>query len=276
MTTSLAPKKTVTGTIYGGQGQPMDIDAVKSGNCFCCGEKGHISKNCLLQSWNKGKQEIRALTTEPSMGSKIEEVKDGAGNHSGKTYYMLVDNALVSHMLHSILFAESVSKQPCKESHNRYAVLAFSSASDDEAHDETESLPSAPNNGTNHLTSSSLQVKVPGNKPPTIVVPAIMASSARPGRAGQQGASSPPDQAAPRVENTAARKPIIINLPQNLSDKSQVQTGQETPKVAMIEVPDEEDDTSFRLHQVKVAATDADACGDVLGNGEWQKTSGRK
>ncbi|SJL16277.1 uncharacterized protein ARMOST_19797 [Armillaria ostoyae] len=28
----------------------------------------------------------------------------------------------------------------------------------------------------------------------------------------------------------------------------------------MIEVPNEEDDTSFRLHQAKVAATDADAC----------------
>ncbi|PBK70575.1 hypothetical protein ARMSODRAFT_974493 [Armillaria solidipes] len=76
-TTSSADKKTATGTIYGGRGQPMDIDAIKSGNCFRCGEKGHISKNCPLQSWNKKKQEVRASTTEPS--SKIEEVKDGAG-----------------------------------------------------------------------------------------------------------------------------------------------------------------------------------------------------
>ncbi|SJL16607.1 uncharacterized protein ARMOST_20133 [Armillaria ostoyae] len=79
-TTSSTPKKTATGTTYGGRGQPMDIDTIKSGNCFRCGEKGHISKNCPLQSWNKGKkQEVRASTTEPSTGSKIEEVKDAAG-----------------------------------------------------------------------------------------------------------------------------------------------------------------------------------------------------
>ncbi|KAK0453506.1 hypothetical protein EV421DRAFT_1956368 [Armillaria borealis] len=77
-TTSSADKTTASGTTYGGRGRPMDIDAVKSGNCFRCGKKGHISKNCPLQSWNKGKQEVRASTTEPS-GSKIEEVKDDAG-----------------------------------------------------------------------------------------------------------------------------------------------------------------------------------------------------
>ncbi|SJL03631.1 uncharacterized protein ARMOST_06988 [Armillaria ostoyae] len=78
-TTSSAPKKTITGTTYRGRGQLMDINTMKSRNCFCCGEKGHISKNCLLQSWNKGKQEVRVSTTEPSVGSKIEEVKDSAG-----------------------------------------------------------------------------------------------------------------------------------------------------------------------------------------------------
>ncbi|PBK64637.1 hypothetical protein ARMSODRAFT_978890 [Armillaria solidipes] len=77
--TTTPTKKTATGTVYGGQGQPMDIDAIKSGDCFCCGKKGHISKNCPLQSWNKGKkQEVRASTTE-STDSKIEEVKDAAG-----------------------------------------------------------------------------------------------------------------------------------------------------------------------------------------------------
>ncbi|SJL16276.1 uncharacterized protein ARMOST_19796 [Armillaria ostoyae] len=206
----------------------MDIDTMKSGNCFGCGEKGHISKNCPLQSWNKQKQEVRALTTEPSMGSKIEEVKDGARNHSGRTYYTPVVNTLVSHMPHSILFAASTSNQPCKESHNRYAVLAnnidtVSITSTNEAGDMTENPDSVklPTSTDNHLTSNSLQVKVPGNKPPTIVVPIITAAH-RPDGAGELGPNSPPEQAAPRAETTAVRRLIVINLPQDLSNKSQV------------------------------------------------------
>ncbi|PBK73229.1 hypothetical protein ARMSODRAFT_881030, partial [Armillaria solidipes] len=78
-TTSLSNKKTGTGTTYGGQGKPMDIDAIrKEGKCFRCGQKGHLSKNCPLQLWNKKKEEVRASMTKPAMDSKIEEVKDAA------------------------------------------------------------------------------------------------------------------------------------------------------------------------------------------------------
>jgi hypothetical protein len=39
--------KTGTGTVYGGQGQKMDLNKAKAeGLCFRCGGKGHMSRNC--------------------------------------------------------------------------------------------------------------------------------------------------------------------------------------------------------------------------------------
>ncbi|SJL18732.1 uncharacterized protein ARMOST_22332 [Armillaria ostoyae] len=266
-TTSPAPKKTATGITYGGRGQPMDIDAIKSGNCFRCGEKGHISKNCPLQSWNKGKkQEVRASTTEPSTGSKIEEVKDAAGNRSN---------------------------QPRKESHNKYAVLTIdddnlSSVSDDEAPMGAESPNTKDstlrNFGAKHHTSSlrgeTQPTKVLDEKSPTIVTPIDTASQPR--RTDGTWAKlkhapcevSSDEQAAPTErspiamidvesqsdgarENTA-RKPMDTKaIPQEVASAQAIKRGH---SVVMIEVPDEEDDTSFTLQQNKVAATDADAC----------------
>ncbi|SJK97340.1 uncharacterized protein ARMOST_00592 [Armillaria ostoyae] len=369
----------VTSTTYGGRGQPMDIDAINNGECFRCHQKGHISKNCLLQSWNKKKEEVRALTTEPSTGSKIEEVKDVAGN--GWTYTLPVDN--VSYMPHSILFAER-QNQPRMESHNRYAVLAtdidtVSIASSDEDGDVTESSTNmttqeeqhrhqlhdsthddksstrqlnikatqgalidstagaskgSPSTRNNHLTSSALHVKVPGDKPPTIVVSLIMASPCtRLEGAWELGPNSPcevssqDEQVAPRAENTtridsndkaelAAHSPgtrkgldpkvtkrvgksaFVLKSLNDVTTKSaeeekrthqnaeekhplkaasvanatatkKIAAGQEVASaqaierghsVVMIKVPDHEDDTSFKLQQNKVAATDADAC----------------
>ncbi|PBK71031.1 hypothetical protein ARMSODRAFT_1017801 [Armillaria solidipes] len=222
MTTSLGDKKMATGTTYGSQGVPMDIDMMrKARECFQCGKKGHLSKNCLLQSWNKKKEEIRASTTEPTMGSKIEEVKDAAKNHSGWTYSISVVTPVIKYVPHSNIPALSTSKQTPIESHNRYAVLAISNVLDDKASTETESLASDLSTSLtdNHLTSSSLRVKVPGDKPPTIVVLIIMAAH-RPDGAGDPGPNSPPEQAAPQAEDTTARKPIVIAPPQDLSNKS--------------------------------------------------------
>ncbi|SJL15094.1 uncharacterized protein ARMOST_18576 [Armillaria ostoyae] len=293
-TTSSAPKKTATGTTYGGRGQPMDIDAIKSGNCFRCGEKGHISKNCPLQSWNKGKkQEVRASTTEPSTGSKIEEVKDAAGN--GWTNTLHVVN--IPHPPHSILFAERNSNQTRKESHNKYAILTtdndthLSSVSDDEAPTGAES-PNTKNDQstlrnfgakrhTSSLRGETQPTKVLDEKSPTIVTPIDTASQPR--RTDGTWAKlkhapcevSSNEQAAPTErspiatidvefrsdgaqENTARSPTDTKAIPLEVASAQAIKRGH---SVVMIEVPDQDDDTSFVLQQNKVAATDADACG---------------
>ncbi|SJL06737.1 uncharacterized protein ARMOST_10079 [Armillaria ostoyae] len=342
--------------------------------CFRCHQKGHISKNCLLQSWNKKKQEVRASTTKPSMDSKIEEVKDAAGN--GQTYITPVVKDVL-YTPHSILFTESHSNHPCMESHNRYAILAtdidtVSIASSDEDGDVTESFTNdmttqeeqqcqllhgptrgvrsstrrfnikvtqgalidsttgaskgSPSAMDNHLTSSALHVKVPGDKPPTIVVPLITASlsASREGNTTRIGTNDEAELAAhspgtgkelaPEVTEqvgksvfavqtqssvslgngtsdqvkipnddttkTANEEKCIHHAEQKCLSKAagdakamatkEIAKGKEVASaqaierghlVVMIEVPDEEDDTSFKLQQNKVAATDADACG---------------
>ncbi len=45
--TSTPTTKTATGTIYGGQGTPMDIGAAKTApKCYQCGKTGHFKCNC--------------------------------------------------------------------------------------------------------------------------------------------------------------------------------------------------------------------------------------
>ncbi|PBK72228.1 hypothetical protein ARMSODRAFT_1016206 [Armillaria solidipes] len=158
--------------------------------------------------------------TKPATGSKIEEVKDTAKN--GWIYPISVVTPVIKYVPHSNISAILTSNQPQMESHNRYTVFAISNVSDDEASEGAESPTSdlSTSSTDNHLTSSSLRVKVPGNKLSTIVVPIITAAR-RPDGAGELDPNSPPDQVAPRAETTAARKLIVITLPQDLTDKSQ-------------------------------------------------------
>ncbi|SJL03650.1 uncharacterized protein ARMOST_07007 [Armillaria ostoyae] len=206
--------------VYGGQGQALDIDILKAdGKCFRCKEKGHISKNCPLQSWNK-KQEVRVSMTEPTMDSKIKEVKDAAKNRW--TYSASIATTIYAH---SNIPALTTLNQPKKESYNCYSPLTMDSStflSDDESM-EIESLTSDQTmlSTDKHHTSNSLQVKVSGKKPPIITVPIIIASLARPDGAGEPDPNSPPEQAAPQAENTTARK-LSINIPtQDPFDRSQ-------------------------------------------------------
>ncbi|KAK0243611.1 hypothetical protein EDD85DRAFT_944929 [Armillaria nabsnona] len=75
-TTYTPQHKTGTGTTYGGQGQPMDIDRMrKEGRCFRCGKKGHMKPDCKEPD---PKARVQAVTTEPTTESKVEEVKDEA------------------------------------------------------------------------------------------------------------------------------------------------------------------------------------------------------
>ncbi len=61
-----------------GQGLPMEIDAKKAkqraeGRCFCCDEKGHLSRDCP----HKGeKREVRALEAVPEPLAETTEVKE--------------------------------------------------------------------------------------------------------------------------------------------------------------------------------------------------------
>ncbi len=82
---SVPEKKMGTGTTYGGQGVPMEVDAVcAKAKCYRCGGIGHFERDCPKSP--KTKEEVLRrlnyywdhIATDEKMDSKVEEVKDRA------------------------------------------------------------------------------------------------------------------------------------------------------------------------------------------------------
>jgi hypothetical protein len=77
--------KTATGTLFGGSGQPMDLDAAKrQGLCFNCGGKGHLGKDC---SSPKQKQvQVRQMDVRSFSKEEMEQM-----NKQWKDYHSTVE-----------------------------------------------------------------------------------------------------------------------------------------------------------------------------------------
>jgi hypothetical protein len=77
--------KTSTSTMFGAQGQLMQVDAVKSNHCFNCGEVGHWRRNCpklqkklnvcmlAIDLTDEECQELLGITAEEKA---VEEITD--------------------------------------------------------------------------------------------------------------------------------------------------------------------------------------------------------
>jgi hypothetical protein len=91
--TASGDRRTGTGTVYGGQGQPMEIGRTKidpavtrsQGLCYTCGQKGHLSKNChykktpthiLKRPDTNKKQAIRAMYDSLEQSERVQVLED--------------------------------------------------------------------------------------------------------------------------------------------------------------------------------------------------------
>ncbi|SJL09551.1 uncharacterized protein ARMOST_12931 [Armillaria ostoyae] len=235
-TTSSAPKKTTTGVTYGGRDNLWTSTPSRVGTVSAAGRKDTLAR---IARYNHGTKE-RSRRSEPRRPSPPQAPRS-------------------------------------------------KSVSDDEAPRGAESPktkdPALRNFGAKRHTSSprgeTQPTKVLDEKSPTIVTPIDTASQPRRTDGTWAKLKNAPcevssdEQAAPTErspiatidvesrsdgaqENTARSSTDTKTIPQEVASAQAIKRGH---SVVMIEVPDEEDDTSFILQQNKVAATDADACG---------------
>jgi hypothetical protein len=79
-TSSFTTQRDGTGTVFGGAGEPMDLDEMRrKGLCFRCQKRGHLSRNCP-EKRKFSKTQVRGLFDELTVEDKkelLESLKEG-------------------------------------------------------------------------------------------------------------------------------------------------------------------------------------------------------
>ncbi|SJK99893.1 uncharacterized protein ARMOST_03204 [Armillaria ostoyae] len=227
-------------TTYGGAGQPMNIDRLRAeGRCFRCKEKGHLGKDCPKKQEHKDICLVIAAEQEQKMESKVKEIEECNNDNDMTTDLCLWDDghdagdtvATTGRPSRRDTSGPLKSKQPSPPSAQAKVV--------EPAGHRAKSLPKEERNvpKTSNLRAGEVKPVIPFGNGASIQTDHTLLSTLL-GNA-HDGAQ----------KKTAKGQEAVS-----------VQTVKRGHKVTLIEVPNEEDDTSFVLYQRKVAATDADAC----------------
>jgi hypothetical protein len=82
-TSSFTARRDGTGTVFGGAGEPMDLDEMRrKGLCFKCQKRGHLSRDCP-EKRKVIKTQVRGLFDELSAEDKKELLESLTGKNEG-------------------------------------------------------------------------------------------------------------------------------------------------------------------------------------------------